>query len=70
MKKLKFERLLCNEYGCELINNKGKLYFRRKGGSQKVPYITKEANDISDREAKDILKGLNFPQNTINDILG
>lgn len=70
MKKRKFEHLLCNEYNCELINNGGRQYFRRKDNNQRFPYSTSQVNDILDREARDILLGLRFPQNIIREILG
>lgn len=66
--KNKFESLL-KRYGFVVMNNGGSKYFCRKDGSQKVPYSTTEPNDISNQEAKSILKNLGFPQNTINDIL-
>ena len=68
MKKREFERLL-KRYGFVVENNGGSKYFCRKDGSQKVPYSTTEPNDISNQEAKSILKNLGFPPKTINDIL-
>lgn len=70
MKKHRFEHILCNKYKCELINNKGTLYFRRRGSNKKVRYNTSQVNDILDREAREILNELNFSQNDIDDILG